>query len=241
MNFLLRRIPFAMRPPIRAKLASTPPCHIAVVLPHTTAANLPMPELNDMLVTRDVHEHDWMSFTNHLISNMYARLDHDIAKAGQDIQRIKATVNEWNRDFFLLRGIEIVLRTELHTITVCGKSEEGGKRQQRRRAWYEPKTLYSSRPSRLETSNCWKCYRCMAQKSIPANLMMERLCSTAAYEKSHARTLLYWNVIHEKNGKLIRLLLNHGANSNAEVRGDGTVLKRLVNKGMSDMVELWLQ
>ena len=265
---------FEMRPPPSQRSSSTLPCHIAV-LPGTTAEDLPLPEPKRILLERDVESHDWMTFVNHLVPYSSLELtgkrpDQKHAKPIQELfaadaseplrqKRVFSVVSEWNKGFFLPRGINIVVRVAVTP----------GSYPQTTRNIQEPTTQQSTRLSRnsipsnslngLDTVDLQR--RDMSKGEKPRNTDTRLgLALYAAVAKQDARTvrLLLENgadpnakpswetpaivvAVKRDNMAILDLLLEYTPDLDAYKSGEGTALYTAVSKGKTEMVKRLLR
>ncbi|KAL8688182.1 MAG: hypothetical protein Q9218_005846 [Villophora microphyllina] len=272
---------FAMRPPPDCpRPASTRPCHIAV-LPDTVAADLPMPEPIRLLIARDVYEHDWLSFVNHLVpytadgpyrasaaeksvqlsASEPAKVDGDALNTNlieSDRQRIVgATVHEWNKGFFLPRGVEIVVRMELtpsQHVPAAGAtanrrtSNTGRSRDtqsiQRASTTTDRSQQGASQKSKGKANKDAELgmalYRAVEKQEVrTAQILLE--AGADPDTKPSWATPAIVEAVKKGNTQLLEMLLAYGAKVDVSGPGDGTALYTAVSKQKTDMVELLLK
>ncbi|KAL8745263.1 MAG: hypothetical protein Q9184_007898, partial [Pyrenodesmia sp. 2 TL-2023] len=268
-----------MRSPARPKATSTLPIHIAV-LPDTTIADLPMPEPKPILVSRDVETHDWSTFVNHLIPHESAQpfagvkgeaadekegagiphrpTDIDPGRTESERQHtVKAVAEEWNRGFFLPRGIEIVMQVEatprLDTAVTNQSSRAASAMTPSPNllspAGGSPGQGLQSKPSKDcpkragQRNNDKKLglalYRAVEKQDLQMCEVLLLAKADPNARPSHEAPAIVL-AVEQDNVKLLKMLLKHGANVNACASGGGTALYNALSKGRIDLVKLLL-
>ncbi|KAI4194966.1 MAG: hypothetical protein LQ346_003578 [Caloplaca aetnensis] len=262
-----------MRPPARPKPAITLPVHIAV-LPEAAIADLPMPEPKHILVDRDVESHDWSTFVNHILPNESAappsagvkarasdekgRVEHtiDLDPPSSEFERqvaVKAVVEEWNRGFFLPRGIQIVAQVEATPrpgALVANQSTRTFSRNLCPSAGRSPRQRPRLTPSEgqrkeaglvNDNKELWLAlYRAVEkQDSQTTKLLLEAGADPNAGPGHQAPAIVV--AVKKDNTELLKMLLEHGADVDAYAAGGGTALYNAVSKGKTDLVEILLK
>ncbi|KAL8903705.1 MAG: hypothetical protein Q9207_003749 [Kuettlingeria erythrocarpa] len=261
-----------MRPPARRKPAITLPVHIAV-LPEAALADLPMPEPKHILVDRDVESHDWSTFVNHILpyesssppAGVKARASDEKERAGHTMDMyhpspeserqvaVKAVVEEWNRGFFLPRGIQIVAQLEATPrpgVVVANQSTRTLPRKLCRSAGRPPRQCPRPTPSEGQpkkagmvnnNKDLWLAlYRAVEkQDSQTTQLILEAGADPNAGPGHQAPAIVV--AVKKDNKKLLKMLLERGADVDAYASGGGTALYNAVSKGKADLVEILLK
>ena len=81
------------------------------VSPTASPQNLPFPQPEHYLLERDVDHDDWTAFLSHLLPQTVRKISGGCQLSAQTFTRQKsicACVAEWNKDFFIPRGLRIV-------------------------------------------------------------------------------------------------------------------------------------
>ncbi|KAL8999147.1 MAG: hypothetical protein Q9169_001926 [Polycauliona sp. 2 TL-2023] len=253
---------FAMRPPTLPKPSNTLPCLISVPS-DDTSSDLPMPELQQSLIDRDVSPHDWTAFINHLVPHINP---HGSRNAGQEKvkekhpidpaplgwpsterrrqQLVKDVTQEWNHGFFLPRGIEIIARLEVTPSPQATPPSTGFDAPVPR----PPTEAAVTRPAADQNNQ--------AKSKRDAELGLALRRAVERKEVKTAKVLLEagadpdarpsWEtpsiVIAAKNNdsQLVQMLLEHDLDTEAHAPGSGAALYTAVTKGHPEIVKLLL-
>lgn len=265
---------FEMRPSTRPKPSNTLPCQIAC-LADATVDDLPMPEPKQILADRDVDPHDWLTFVNHLIpykttnsstSTKGKAVDQKRERGGAQSemaalepclseperqQRVKAVVEGWNQNFFLPRGLEIVVRVE-----ATPRSPSAARLQASRpppstslppggRSPVESLQRASASRKTEGQRNYNKelglaLYHAVEkQDSQTSDVLLQAGADPSAKPNYEAPDIVV--AVQKGNLQILKMLLEYGPDTNAYALGGGTALYNAVSKGKTDMVKILLR
>ncbi|KAL8946753.1 MAG: hypothetical protein Q9222_006891 [Ikaeria aurantiellina] len=264
---------FESRRPTQPRRSSTLPCHIAV-LHNTTIDDLPMPKPERILHDRDVNAQDWLTFINHLIppqsqknglggagEKMAEKMDgsHLHPAEPQRQQMIKAVVEEWNRGFFLPRGIEIVVRVEVTPRSPAASASSSSRSSNAPRHHQSISISQATQPSNEATTRAavaangnrqpkrekdadlgMALYRAV-EKNEPKTVQVLLEAGADPDAKPSWATPSIVEAVRKGNLQILKMLLDHGPNIEAHGPGDGTALYTACSKGKTDMVNMLLK
>ncbi|KAI4231971.1 MAG: hypothetical protein L6R40_007558 [Gallowayella cf. fulva] len=257
---------FHMRPTIHQRPVNILPCHIAVFA-DTTAADLPMPKPNRILVDRDLSLHDWETFVNHLVlchtaTSSTSAVEEKVGKrqpgalgseknphalsAGepQRQQRVKAVVKEWNQGFFMPRGIEIVVRVnsrpQQQTTREATSSRPFHPRSPEEHSPRCPTTYPERQGKRNKDKDLGLALHSAIMKEDFGIAKMLLEAGADPDVKPPGATPGIVEAVKRTQIDLLKLLLDYNPDVEAHAAGAGTALYTAATKGKADMVKVLL-
>ena len=228
---------FETRPLVLPTPSRALPLHIAV-LPETTSQDLPLPQPSWILMERDVHAHDWMTFVNHMIPYDAPATGHSLAsqryeKAGSSgsktlkpapsaagmteperIARINAITSVWNRGFFLPRGLEIFVSVEATSSSSSSSN-------------HHISSTVCRRPSQPSSPN----------PTSPSARSCHPSSSKSGKDKADSRlgNALY-QAVSKQDVPTVQLLIESGADPNSRPYYETPTLVKAIDKGNLEIV-----
>ncbi|KAL9035890.1 MAG: hypothetical protein Q9214_006382 [Letrouitia sp. 1 TL-2023] len=253
---------FEMRSPVRPRPSTTIPIHILV--PSDTAfQDLPFPEPQSILEERDLHAGDWKAFVNHVIlcnaDQSLSKVDKsedsivELMHAKQRVA-INAAVSEWNKNFFLPRGLEIVVTLDASRSLILSDSSSSSQ-YQLPRSFSSHQHLMSDSSAKLSSHSLNASmqsqkaktdsklgnalYLAVSKQDIPSiRLLLQSGADPNSPPCGQTSTLA--KAVEKGNEQIAELLLQYGVNINASSSGYGTALNTAVSKGHTNLVSLLL-